>query len=357
MRFGTYFFLQATPGRAAPDILTEELDQMVLSEQLGFDSVWLTEHHYADYGLSAAPSVLAATLAARTERISIGTAVYVVAFHHPLRLAEETATLDILSRGRLIVGVGRGNRPLEFVGHGVPQDESRTRFEEAVDVMIEAWTQERVTFSGRHWRFAGIPVYPKPSSNPHPPIAVAAVSPDTIGWTARRGYRLLSSGLGTPLPALIKQRAAYAEALPPAMADDLLSQWTVTKHVYLADSDAQARREAEPHERWYLDSFTRSLSADGLELSDAVRKQAVEAIQRMGQRRWEELIEDSLLIGSPPTIRERVAQLQAAGVGELVCWMNFGGLPPEQTRRSMQLFAAEVMPAFRSQPVAVNSRT
>src|SRR5688572_13216826 len=109
MRFGTYFFLQATPDRRAPDILTEELDQMVLSEQLGFDSVWLTEHHYADYGLSAAPSVLAATLAARTERVTIGTAVYVVPFHHPLRLAEETATLDILSHGRLIVGVGRGN--------------------------------------------------------------------------------------------------------------------------------------------------------------------------------------------------------------------------------------------------------
>jgi alkanesulfonate monooxygenase SsuD/methylene tetrahydromethanopterin reductase-like flavin-dependent oxidoreductase (luciferase family) len=112
MRFGTYFFLQATPGRSAPDVITAEMDQMVLSEDLGFDSVWLTEHHFSDYGLSAAPSVLAATLAARTTRIRIGTAVYVIPFHHPIRLAEETATLDILSGGgRLVVGIGRGNRP------------------------------------------------------------------------------------------------------------------------------------------------------------------------------------------------------------------------------------------------------
>src|SRR6185295_6809162 len=144
------------------DILTEEMEQMVLSEDLGFDSVWLTEHHYADYGLSAAPSVLAATLAARTHRVMLGTAVYVVPFHHPLRLAEETATLDILSRGRLVVGIGRGNRPLEFVGHGVRLDDSRSRFEEGVDILVNGWTDDRVNFSGQHWQFRNMPVYPKP---------------------------------------------------------------------------------------------------------------------------------------------------------------------------------------------------
>src|SRR5215813_11738124 len=97
MRFGTYFFLQATPDRSQAQVITDEMDQMVLSEGLGFDSVWLTEHHFSDYGLSAAPSVLAATVAARTSRVAIGTAVYVIPFHHPIRLAEETATLDILS--------------------------------------------------------------------------------------------------------------------------------------------------------------------------------------------------------------------------------------------------------------------
>src|SRR5919198_1996271 len=156
MRFGTYYFLQATPDRLPAQIISEELDQMVLSEALGFDSVWLTEHHFSDYGLSAAPSVLAATVAARTSRCSIGTAVYVIPFHNPVRLAEETPTLDILSGGRLVVGIGRGNRPLEFFGHQVAQDENRTRMQEGVDVLLAAWTRDTVTFHGQHWNLDNI---------------------------------------------------------------------------------------------------------------------------------------------------------------------------------------------------------
>src|SRR5918912_3488865 len=155
MRFGTYFFLQATPGRTPAEIIVDELDQMVLSESLGFDSVWLTEHHFSDYGLSSAPSVLIAAAAAQTTRVNFGMAVYVLPFWHPLRLAEETATLDILTGGRLIVGLGRGNRPIEFVGQGIPQEESRRRLEEGVAVLLQAWSDEPVRFQGKHWRFDG----------------------------------------------------------------------------------------------------------------------------------------------------------------------------------------------------------
>jgi alkanesulfonate monooxygenase SsuD/methylene tetrahydromethanopterin reductase-like flavin-dependent oxidoreductase (luciferase family) len=358
VRFGTYFFLQATPGRSGTDILSEEMEQMVLSEDLGFDSVWLTEHHYADYGLSSAPSVLAATLAARTERVTIGTAVYVVPFHHPLRLAEETATLDILSKGRLVVGIGRGNRPLEFVGHGVQLEDSRTRLEEGTHVLVQAWTQERVRFHGQHWQFDDIPVYPKPRTQPHPPLAVAATSADTVSWAASRGYRILSSGLGTPLPALITLRDAYKQALSQsAQPETLLNQWTVTKHVYVADTDEQARAEAEPHERWYLDSFARSLRADGLEgISERARAQADDFVRRISERRWEDLIEDSLFIGSPATLQRKVKELEEAGVGEVVCWMNFGGLALDRVRRSMRLFAEDVMPAFRARGETLAAR-
>jgi alkanesulfonate monooxygenase SsuD/methylene tetrahydromethanopterin reductase-like flavin-dependent oxidoreductase (luciferase family) len=354
MRFGTYFFLQATPDRTPAEILTEELDQMVLSERLGFDSVWLTEHHFSDYGLSAAPSVLAAALAARTSRVSIGTAVYVIPFHNPIRLAEETATLDILSGGRLVVGIGRGNRPLEFVGHGLDQDESRTRMEEGVDILVEAWTKDQVTFHGRHWDLERIPVQPQPLQKPHPPIAIAASSDQSVAWAAQHGWRILSSGLGTRLPALERLRGVYETALraaelPREAVDDLLRRWVVTKHAYVADTDAQARGEAEQHERWYLDSFARSLRPDGLTgISDAVREQANEMVRRTSERRWEDLIDDALLIGSPATVRDKVAELAAAGVGELVCWMNFGGIPPQQVRRSMALFAEEVIPAFQT---------
>jgi alkanesulfonate monooxygenase SsuD/methylene tetrahydromethanopterin reductase-like flavin-dependent oxidoreductase (luciferase family) len=352
MRIGTYFFLQATPGRPTEAIIAEEVEQMVLSERLGFDSVWLTEHHYSDYGLSSAPGVLLATVAARTERVRLGLAVYVIPFHHPLRLAEETATLDVLSRGRLIVGLGRGNRPLEFLGHGVPQDESRSRLEEGVEILRQAWTRERVTFHGRHWQVEDIPVYPKPVTRPHPPLAFAVTSPESLRWAGSNGYAIMSSGLFTPIETLLEQRDVYLRAMRAAghsegAVSELLGRWAVSKHVYVAPTDARARADAEGPERWYLDAFVRSVRPDGLRgLSEPIRAEAAGMAARIAELRWDELVEDSLLIGSPATVRRKVAELREGGVGELLCWMNFGGIPPEQARRSMELFADEVLPEF-----------
>jgi alkanesulfonate monooxygenase SsuD/methylene tetrahydromethanopterin reductase-like flavin-dependent oxidoreductase (luciferase family) len=353
MRFGTYFFLQAPPGRSGADVLPEEVDQMVLAEELGFDSIWLTEHHYADYGLSSAPSVLLATVAARTTRIRLGIAVYVIPFHHPLRLAEETASIDILSGGRLIVGLGRGNRPMEFFGHGVPQEESRSRMEEGVDILLQAWTKDRVTYSGRHWQIDDVPVYPKPLQQPHPPLAFAVTSPETIAWAAQHGYQMLSSGLGTPLATTVNNRDLYVQGLRDhgygqAEIDHLLSRWVVTKHVYVAPTDAEALAEAKGPEMWYRDSFIRSLSADGLVgLDQSVYSGAEAMMARLRGQTWEDLVADPLVIGSPATVAAKISDLERVGVGEVVCWMNFGGLPPDRVRRSMRLFAQEVMPRFQ----------
>src|ERR1700716_3620834 len=140
-------------------------------------------------------------------------AVYVIPFHHPLRLAEETASIDILSGGRLIVGLGRGNRPMEFFGHGVPQEENRVRMEEGVEVLLQAWTQERVKYAGTVWNIDNVPVYPKPLQRPHPPLAFAVSSPETVAWAARHGYAMLSSGLGTPLAATARNRDLYVKGL------------------------------------------------------------------------------------------------------------------------------------------------
>ena len=353
MRVGTYFFLQAPPDRTAASVITEEVEQMVLSEQLGFDTVWLTEHHYADYGLSSAPSVLLATVAARTARISLGMAVWVLPFHHPLKLAEETATLDILSNGRLVVGLGRGNRALEFLGHGVPQDESRTRMEEGVEVLRRAWTEDRVSFQGQHWQFDAIPVYPRPLTQPHPPLAFAVSSTESLQWAGRNGFAIMSSGLFTPLSATLQQRETYLTALREAGHDEqtiaaLLARWVVTKHVYVAPTDAEARAQARDAELWFLDAYARSVDPTGLRgISDTVRQAAEATAARTRALRWDDLIEECLLVGSPDTVRRKALELRAAGVGELGCWMNFGGMDPGLARRSMQLFSDEVLPALR----------
>jgi alkanesulfonate monooxygenase SsuD/methylene tetrahydromethanopterin reductase-like flavin-dependent oxidoreductase (luciferase family) len=327
---------------------------MVLAEELGFDSVWLTEHHYADYGLSSAPSVLLATVAARTHRIRLAIAVYVIPFHHPLRLAEETASIDILSGGRLTVGLGRGNRPMEFFGHGIPQEESRGRMEEGVEVLRQAWTQPVVNFRGRFWQIHNVPVYPKPLQQPHPPLAFAVTSPETIAWTARHGYGMLSSGLGTALAQTLKNKEAYVHGLRDggygeSEIQTLLRRWVVTKHVYVAPTDGEARAEARGPEMWYRDAFIRSLSTDDLPgLHPSVYEGAETMLTRLRSQTWDDLVDSALIIGSPDTVSAKMAELEQAGVGEIACWMNFGGLAPDLVRRSMRLFAAEVMPRFRT---------
>src|SRR5262250_2019793 len=160
LRFGTFFFFQAAPGHRHEDIIRDELRQVQWSEELGFDEVWFTEHHFIDYGLSVDPATLASAAAARTRRVRIGLAAAILPFHHPLRLAEQMALVDIISKGRLDVGVGRGNRPAEFRGYRVPQEESRERFDEAVEIMQRAWTQERITYDGRFFTVPGVSVIP-----------------------------------------------------------------------------------------------------------------------------------------------------------------------------------------------------
>src|ERR671928_582545 len=135
MKFGTFFFFQAAPGHRHADIIHRELEQVEWTEELGFDEVWFTEHHFIDYGLSVDPAALASAAASRTRRVRIGLAAAILPFHHPLRLAEQMALVDIISNGRLDVGVGRGNRPAEFRGYNVPQIESRDRFDETVEIM------------------------------------------------------------------------------------------------------------------------------------------------------------------------------------------------------------------------------
>src|SRR5256712_11451947 len=149
MRFGTFFFFQAAPGLSHEDVIHRELEQMEWTEELGFDQIWLTEHHFIDYGLSVDPASLASAAASRTRRVRIGLAAAILPFHHPLRLAEQLALVDVISDGRLDVGVGRGNRPAEVAGYRVPQQESRQRFDETVDAIQRGWTEERFSYHAR----------------------------------------------------------------------------------------------------------------------------------------------------------------------------------------------------------------
>ncbi len=353
MRFGTFYFFQAPPGHRHADIIHRELEQIEWAEELGFDEVWFTEHHFIDYGLSVDPATLAAAAASRTRRIRIGLAAAILPFHHPLRLAEQMALVDIISNGRLDVGVGRGNRPAEFAGYRVPQQEARERFDETVEVMRRAWTEERFSHAGRFFTFDDVRVIPKPLQQPHPPIYQVCVSKDGIENTALRGWPMLNSVLFGPVDQLIATRDTYVNALEKAGRSAaevaaLLARWGVSRQIYVAENDRTALEEAKAAELWYQESFRRFVIPDRIEDAHPSLQPGFRAMaERLSTITWEALVRETLAFGSPDTVARHIETMRGMGVGRVLCWMNFGGLSQDRVRRSMELFAREVMPRFR----------
>ena len=353
MKFGTFYFFQAAPGQSHADIIRGELDQIVWSEELGFDEIWLTEHHFINYGLSVDPAALAAAAASRTRRIRIGLAAAILPFHHPLRLAEQMALVDIISNGRLDVGVGRGNRPMEFRGFHVPQEESRDRFDEAVEILRRAWTEERFSYDGRFFKVPEVSVIPKPVQRPHPPLYQVCVSKDGIESTALHGWPMLNSVLFGPVDQLIANRETYVDTLKKAgrSAEEiksLLARWGVSRQIYVAETDARALAEAKDAELWYQESFRKFVVPERIEEAHPSLQPGFRAMaERLAKITWEGLVAETLAFGSPDTVARHIEVMRDLGVGQVMCWMNFGGLAQDKVRRSMELFAREVMPRFR----------
>ena len=353
MRFGTFFFFQAPPWQTHPEIIHRELQQMEWAEELGFDEVWLTEHHFIDYGLAVDPATLACAAASRTRRVRIGLAAAILPFHHPLRLAEQLALVDVISKGRLDIGVGRGNRPAEFRGYHVPQQENRERFDEAVDIMLRAWTEERFSYEGRFFTVKDARLVPKPLQRPHPMIYQVCGSDDGIESTASRGWPMLNSILTGPVDQLVRRRDSYLAALrkhgrtEPEIAT-LMQHWGVSRQIYVADTDAQALAEAKDAEMWYQDSLRRFQVPERIEdAHPSLQPGFRAAAERFAKVTWEGLVAETVAFGSPDTVARHIDTMRALGIGQILCWMNFGGLPQDKIRRSMELFAKEVMPRFR----------
>jgi alkanesulfonate monooxygenase SsuD/methylene tetrahydromethanopterin reductase-like flavin-dependent oxidoreductase (luciferase family) len=353
MKFGTFFFFQLPPGHEPADVIHRELEQMRWTEELGFDQLWITEHHFIEYGLSVDPPSIAAAAAMLTQRVRIGLAAAILPFHNPIRLAEQLALVDIMSKGRLDVGIGRGNRPMEFSGYKIPQTESRERYDEIQQILVQAWTKERFSFAGKHYRISDLRVIPKPYQKPHPPLYVVCVGADTIRTTAKQGLPMLNSVLFGNTGGLIVNRDLYVKTMQEsgfgqdAIAANL-GKWGVSRHVYVAETDQQAFAEAKEAEIWYQSSLKRFLVPDRIEdahpdLQPAFRAQA----QRLEQVTWEDLCRETLVFGSPQTVTRHMKEMEQMGVGQALCWMNFGGLAQDKVRRSMELFSKEVMPHFR----------
>lgn len=235
-------------------VYARALDRIAIMDQTGFDAVWLAEHHFSDFSVCPSVHMVGTLAAARTRRLRIGTAVSLAPFYHPLRLAEEVALLDVISGGRVNWGAGRGFARVEFENFGVPPEESSSRFREAVEIVLKAWTEERLSFAGRHFRFDGVEVLPKPMQRPHPPVWLAATSPEAIAWAAGRGFSILMDPHSAHRE-IGEKRRFYGEQLAAAGFSGEGRDIPMARLVALAASPAAAKEVARRGAEWILNSY------------------------------------------------------------------------------------------------------
>jgi alkanesulfonate monooxygenase SsuD/methylene tetrahydromethanopterin reductase-like flavin-dependent oxidoreductase (luciferase family) len=347
MRFGTFSYNQARPSVAERQAFEELLLQIELTEQLGFDEAWFAEHHHSDYGMLASPNLIIAALARRTSRIRMGNLVSVLPLYDPMRFAEECAILDILTGGRLNVGLGRGV-PKDDIKHRLDRQTAQARFEEGIEILERAWSGETFTYSGKAWSYQDISCRPQPLQKPHPPIYYGATSPDSPAMVARRGWNLALSR--QPLPNCAKAIAAYRAARAALGNPNGGGAAIMVRDIYVAETDEQAWREAVPQlvRFWQLagDNFWRGESLTADDLPKFTERYAYYPGGLTSERldEW-----GTSLIGSPITvIKKAQAMIQTARPDSLVGMFSFGGLKHEQVMRSIELFGTQVMPALKN---------
>ena len=336
MEFGLFYQLSCADGQSVSARYDDTIAQARLADELGFDTVWLAELHFnRRFSVMPSPLLMASAIAATTKRIKIGTAVNLVPLHHPIRLAEETATLDILSHGRAVFGIGRGANPRHFEGYGVDIDEGRSGFQEAVELVLKAWTTDELFYQGKHYQVDGIQVEPKPYQKPHPPVYVAAESPDTFSMVGSMGHSVLLAPMIATSEVTLAGLHEYWRSLTGGAPDPTRGKVTVSVPTFVAESDRKARAAFEASIDNYLDTL-RASSRGWVK-------------ERSMKLSYERINDEFAAIGDP---EHCVAKLQEVKeiyqAQEIMCWFNMGGLVPEvDVEKSMRLFAEEVMPHFR----------
>jgi alkanesulfonate monooxygenase SsuD/methylene tetrahydromethanopterin reductase-like flavin-dependent oxidoreductase (luciferase family) len=353
MKLAIFSLMQWPEDRSAADVYRNELDQMVEADRQGYHAVWLAEHHFSRYGISPSLHLTAAHVAARTRRLRIGTAVTILPFYHPIRVAEEIAMLDVLSEGRLDWGVGRGYQGHEFAGFGVDITKSHLIFREQLEVVKRLWTEERAGHEGELFRFAPLELLPRPVQQPHPPIWIAALSPSTLEWAADHGYAILTDQF-SPWFRIEEMRAVYFERAARAGADATRFDLPTLRQVYVGETTARARAEAAPALLWYYRSLARVGSPGGPSGPIPENYSFYRIFGEGGLNPDADpdafcnyLFENCTIVGDAAYCRDRIAEMrERCRLNYLIAWQNFGSLPAEATARSQRRFIDEVAPAF-----------
>jgi len=349
MRFGLFFQAPEAPGQTHAERYGEMFDRIALAESLGFDVAWLAELHFGGaFSLLSNPLMVVPVIAQRTSRIRIGTAVSLLPLHHPLSCAEQAATADLLSGGRLEFGVGRGSIPSQFHGFGVSVAENRGRFDEALQFVRRAWTQGRVRFRGQHDEIEDVAVVPRPLQQPHPPIRIAVHSAESFAHVAATGLPIYSGTTTTPLPQLREYMALYRTRLAAAGHPWQPDQMALMFPIHVGVTGAAAREAMRPGVRKYYEN----LRAIFAQLPDSYaehlpRLRIIE--ETLANLPYDRFFRDQAVFGDAAEVVDRLqAAREEFGLSQIIGWFDQGSmLPREEAELAMRRFAEHVMPKLR----------
>jgi len=347
MDFGLFFLMQRDEAWSEQRVYDAALEQMLAAEPMGYHSVWIAEHHFNDYGLCPTPPVLASFLAARTRTLRLGMGVSLLPLHHPIDLAEQLAVLDVVSGGRLDVGIGRGGTLQDYQTFQSDREDSRARVEEGIALIQQCWSGQPFDFRGRFHSAERLHVRPRPLQRPYPPLFVAANSEDSVRSAARLGLPTLSSFF-VPIAELQRRRDVYREealAAGHSLAEierlEALA-WGM-RVVHIAESRQEAMRVTEGPFMGYQHKMAvlRTASTGG-----SVPNSFDRTYVRL--RPFHDYMHDGLAhFGTPDEVREGLrSYMEATGHQRIMLLMALPGLEAGPALRSMRLFVDEVAPAL-----------
>ncbi len=348
MEFGMFHEFPSLPGRTESEAFDEAMEQVDAAEESGLDVMWLAELHFEPRrSVLSAPLSIASAIAARTRRMKIGIAVQVLPLCHPLRLAEEAATVDQLSHGRLIFGVGRSGVAQTYEAYGVSYAESRDRFREILDIIEQAWTKPTFSYEGKYHRFKDVAVVPKPYQKPTPPIRIAASTPDTFPAIGRRGAAIFASVRHTTWPDLARQVESYHEAWRAA-GHPGRGQVFVSAPTYIAETEERARSEPKESIMHFYHEQANLLEGAARLVDPETAARRMRRVDQLRGLRYEDGLHNHALAGTPAQVAERLERLQQEiGLSGILAELNCGGLiPHRQVLTALQLLCTKVKPCF-----------
>jgi alkanesulfonate monooxygenase SsuD/methylene tetrahydromethanopterin reductase-like flavin-dependent oxidoreductase (luciferase family) len=353
MRFGIYAEIQTLPGKSHAEMIWEIFRQIEHADAVGFDVYSVIDHHFfPKFSISANPLAMFAAAAQRTQQIRFRVALFTLPLENPMRLAGQIAEADILTNGRLECGLGRGHAWL-FGPSSMPLEESRPRFDESIEILQRAWTEDKFSYAGKFFNVKDVSVVPRPFQHPHPPLYTGGTSDITYQMAGERGWGVFVPPL-LPWGVLERPLGIYKQACAQHGHKPNI---VYIRPVYIDEDEKQIRKEVEtalhnflafnasPVESLQDESTKAELRAKGYGFY------ASGALESLTELTYDEIVEQEIaFIGTPQKVIRQIEELQSkGGIGELAIVSNFGGLEHWKSIKTQHLFATKVMPAFRAQ--------